>query len=90
MHSSIFNEVQPSQYPLFTDVETVRSQFAPGTSVMVAIGGWGDTEGFSKAAATISSRKLFAKNVKAMIDLTGADGTCKISSLTNGADVVRC
>jgi len=74
MQSSIFNEVQPSEFPLFTDVETVRSQFAPGISIMVAIGGWGDTEGFSKAAATDSSRKLFAKNVKAMVDNTGADG----------------
>ena len=90
MQSSIFNQVQLSQYPLFTDIETVRSQFAPGTSVMVAIGGWGDTEGFSKAAATVSSRKLFAKNVKAMVDLTGADGTCKVSNPTNVTDVVRC
>jgi GH18 family chitinase len=57
---------------------------------MIAIGGWGDTEGFSKAAATVSSRKLFAKNVKAMVDRTRADGTCKVSSPTNGADVIRC
>jgi GH18 family chitinase len=77
MQSSTFNEVQQSEFPLFTDVETVRSQFAPGTSIMVAIGGWGDTEGFSKAAATDSSRKLFAKNVKAMVDSTGADGKLK-------------
>ena len=41
---------------------------------MVAIGGWGDTAGFSVAAATESSRKLFAQNVKLMIDATGADG----------------
>jgi GH18 family chitinase len=77
MQSSTFNEVQQSEFPLFTDVETVRSQFAPGASIMVAIGGWGDTEGFSKAAATDSSRKLFAKNVKAMVDSTGADGKLK-------------
>jgi GH18 family chitinase len=78
MQSSIFNELEPSEFPLFTDVETVRSQFAFGTAVMVAIGGWGDTEGFSKAAATESSRKLFAKNVKAMVDSTGADGESKV------------
>lgn len=41
---------------------------------MVAIGGWGDTAGFSEAAKSSKSRKLFAKNVKAMIDATGADG----------------
>jgi GH18 family chitinase len=77
MQSSIFNEAEPSKFPLFTDIETVRSQFAPGTSIMVAIGGWGDTEGFSKAAATENSRKLFAKNVKVMVDTTGADGKLK-------------
>ena len=74
MPSSIFNEEHPSSYPLFTSVETVRSHFAPSTAVTVAIGGWGDTNGFSKAAATEKSRKLFAKNVKAMVDSTGADG----------------
>jgi GH18 family chitinase len=73
MQSSIFNEAQPSAWPLFTTVETVRSQFASDTKIMVAIGGWGDT-GFPRAAATESSRKLFAKNVKAMIDDTKADG----------------
>lgn len=74
MQSSIFNEAQPSVWPLFTTVSAVRSQFAKDTAILVAIGGWGDTEGFSKAAATEASRKLFAKNVKAMVDYTGADG----------------
>ena len=41
---------------------------------MVAIGGWGDTAGFEVAAATAVSRKLFAHNVKSMVDATGADG----------------
>lgn len=75
MQSSIFNEAQPSVWPLFTTVSAVRSQFAKDTAILVAIGGWGDTEGFSKAAATEASRKLFAKNVKAMVDYTGADGS---------------
>ena len=41
---------------------------------MVAIGGWGDTEGFSYAAATEYGRRLFAGNVKKMVEDTGADG----------------
>ncbi|KAH6715555.1 glycoside hydrolase superfamily [Leptodontidium sp. MPI-SDFR-AT-0119] len=73
MQSSTFNQENPSAWPFFTTVEEVRSKFAKGTSIMVAIGGWGDT-GFPKAAETESSRKLFAKNVKAMVDYTGADG----------------
>jgi GH18 family chitinase len=42
--------------------------------VMVAIGGWGDTSGFSAGAKTDESIEVFAQNVKAMLDQTGADG----------------
>ena len=59
----------------------VRSKFTKGTAIMVAIGGWGDTDGFSQAAASEESRKLFAKNVKVMVDETGADGKIKYISL---------
>lgn len=74
MPSSGFNEENPSAWPLFTTVEEVRSKFAKGTSIMVAIGGWGDS-GFPIAARTDYNRKLFAKNVKAMVEYTGADGS---------------
>ncbi|KAK4943456.1 hypothetical protein LTR10_016947 [Elasticomyces elasticus] len=74
MRSEVFNPEDPPEWPLFTTVNDVRAQFTPGTSIMVAIGGWGDTVGFSAAAADESGRKRFAKNVRAMIDATGADG----------------
>jgi len=75
MGSSRFNAaVTPSEWPLFTTVEKTRQNFANGTSIMVAIGGWGDTEGFSVAAGSDEGRRLFAKNVRAMVDFTGADG----------------
>ncbi|KAI2479838.1 Chitinase 18-4 [Pyrenophora tritici-repentis] len=75
MSTSLFNEPEPSTtWPLFTTVDTVRSQFAPGTVVMVAIGGWGDTASFCEAAKDDSSRKRFARNIAAMINDTGADG----------------
>ncbi len=38
---------------------------------MIAIGGWGDTAGFSEAAATEESRSRFARNVKKMVEVTG-------------------
>ena len=56
MPSSVFNVPDVTEWPLFTSVEQVRSNFAPETAVMVAIGGWGDTAGFSEAAATSDSR----------------------------------
>lgn len=75
MRSEAFNEAEPpSSWPLFTTVETVRSKFLPGTAILVSIGGWGDTQGFSQAAATESGQDLFARNIKAMLDFTGADG----------------
>lgn len=74
MQSSLFNEDTPSSWPLFTTVRETRSRFSDGTKVMVAIGGWGDTQEFSIAARTEESRSLFARNVKIMLDYTGADG----------------
>ncbi|KAF8865965.1 glycoside hydrolase [Acephala macrosclerotiorum] len=74
MRSSKFNQEIPTSWPFFTTIDNVRSKFAPGTAIMVAIGGWGDTAGFSEAARTEGNRKLFARNVKAMVDSTGADG----------------
>lgn len=75
MGSMLFNDHGREEWPLFTTVDQVRSQFAPGTKVMVAIGGWGDTLGFSAAARNGESRRAFAENVARMISHTGADGT---------------
>ena len=81
MQSDHFNQAQPTSWPLFTTVNSTRSKFPSGTTVMVSIGGWGDTAGFSRAAATESGRKLFAMNVKAMVDATEADGTLRESQV---------
>lgn len=75
MRPLVFNQEKPESWPLWTNVKDVRTKFSKDAAVMVAIGGWGDTAGFSEAARTDESRKLFAKNIKAMIDDTGADGT---------------
>ncbi len=74
MRSEIFNQPEPHEWPLFTTVSATRSHFAEGTVIMAAIGGWGNTDGFSKAAKSDESRALFARNVRAMIEQTGADG----------------
>lgn len=74
MRSDVFNVKRtPSEFPLFTNVHNVRTQFAPGTKVTIAIGGWGDG-GFETAARNRTSRHQWSKNVKAMVDATGADG----------------
>lgn len=82
MRSDIFNNPTQSEWPLFTTIDEVRPKFAEGTMIQVAIGGWGNTDGFSTAAKTEESRKLFAKNVKAMLDATGADGKKKVIKRT--------
>ncbi|KAL4940958.1 hypothetical protein BDV06DRAFT_223559 [Aspergillus oleicola] len=74
MRSDSFNTPNQRNWPLFTTIDDVRAKFAPETAVMVAIGGWGDTQGFSDAARTEESRNLFAENVRRMLEDTGADG----------------
>ncbi|CAI6333318.1 unnamed protein product [Periconia digitata] len=74
MRSETFNTPNQTSFPLFTTVEEVRSKFPNDTKVMIAIGGWGDTDGFSAAAKTDQTRLQFATNIKNMIALTGADG----------------
>lgn len=75
MRSEIFNvDETPSEFPLFTTVEEVRSKFVPGIKVMVAIGGWGDNAGFEVAAKSDASRKRWARQVAVMVEAVGADG----------------
>ncbi|EKD16502.1 extracellular chitinase [Drepanopeziza brunnea f. sp. 'multigermtubi' MB_m1] len=64
----------PQNYTPFEPVETMRARFDPGVKILVAIGGWGDTEGFRKGAATEESRKDYAKNLVDMVNTLGFDG----------------
>ncbi|KAI1372372.1 glycoside hydrolase family 18 protein [Hypoxylon crocopeplum] len=77
MSPDLFNQPEPepdSTWPLFMSVPDARSKFAPGTKMMVAIGGWGNSAGFDTAASTDESRSRFAQNMAAMVRDTGADG----------------
>ena len=75
LKSATFTSVQkPRSWPLFTSVEEVRTKFPEGTNIIISIGGWGDDVGWPIAAASDTSRKLFAHNVAAMVQDTGADG----------------
>lgn len=74
MSPGVFNEAGRTEWPLFTTVDQVRAKFLKDTKVMVAIGGWGDTIGFSVAALNDETRKMFAENVASMVAATGADG----------------
>ncbi|TRX91547.1 hypothetical protein FHL15_007552 [Xylaria flabelliformis] len=75
MNSNTFNrDEESSSWPMFMSVEEARSEFEPGTKIMIAIGGWGDTGGFDTAARTEENRNRFARNVANMVRDTGADG----------------
>ncbi|KAH1598465.1 hypothetical protein V6Z88_003754 [Aspergillus fumigatus] len=73
-NSTIFNSDSPPKFVPFEPVETLRKRFGPDTKVMVAIGGWGDTKGFSEGAKDDASRARYAKNVATMIEDLGIDG----------------
>ncbi|KAK4229236.1 endochitinase 1 [Podospora fimiseda] len=74
MSPGVFNTPENTNYPLFTTVKEVRALFPKQTKVLIAIGGWGDTLGFSVAALTEETRQIFAENVASMLRITGADG----------------
>lgn len=80
MRSGLFLESDRTEWPSDRSVGSARAAFAPGTKILVAIGGWGDTD-FSTAARNESSRKSFAKNVARMVEATGADGGSQIASV---------
>jgi GH18 family chitinase len=86
MSSSRFNELptavstaephssEEMKWPFFTTVTKTRKQFKKGTKILIAIGGWGDEEGFEMAARTKERQELWARNVARMVTETGADG----------------
>lgn len=77
--SKLFNSDSPEAYKPFESPETMRKRFSPDTKLMVAIGGWGDTAGFSEGAKDEASRTRYAKNVASMLDAHGFDGVGKTS-----------
>jgi chitinase len=87
--TKLFNSDSPASFTPFEPVDTMRKRFGPDTKVMIAIGGWGDTAGFSDGAKDDASRKRFAKNVAAMLDANNFDGVGKriFSSAINNAQV---
>ncbi|KAI1247520.1 hypothetical protein MGN70_011410 [Eutypa lata] len=66
--STLFNIDPPQTYAPFVDVATLRSLFDDGTKMCVAIGGWGDTAGFSVGQKDDASRKTFAKGVASTLE----------------------
>ncbi|CEJ57128.1 hypothetical protein PMG11_05833 [Penicillium brasilianum] len=72
--TKLFNSDSPPSFSPFEPVETMRKRFGPDTKVMIAIGGWGDTAGFSDGAKDDTTRKRFAKNVASMLDTNNFDG----------------
>lgn len=67
-NSSLFATDPKGDFKPFMDPSAVRAMFDNGTKLCIALGGWGDTAGFSEGAKTEESRKLYAKNVKEMVD----------------------
>ncbi|OAA75445.1 chitinase 18-11 [Akanthomyces lecanii RCEF 1005] len=62
-----------SSYTPFMPLDDIRKLFDEGTKVCMAIGGWGDTSGFSTGAVSDESRKRYAKNVADALTALGYD-----------------
>lgn len=72
-NSSLFTTEPVGDYTPFLEIPTIRALFDDGTKVCLAIGGWGDTEGFRAGAAAKETRDLYARNVAATLDQHGFD-----------------
>lgn len=72
-NSSLFTTEPAGNYTPFMTVDAVRAMFDNDTKVCMAIGGWGDTAGFSVGANSSESRALYATNVAATLDTLGYD-----------------
>lgn len=73
-NSSLFTTRPAGEYKPFIPVADIRKRLAPNATVLIAIGGWGDTAGFSKGAANADSRDEYARNVADMLYKHGFDG----------------
>ena len=71
--STLFNSDPPGWYSPFIEPANLRPLFDPGVKVCMAIGGWGDTAGFSVGQKTDASRKTYAKGVASMLTQHGYD-----------------
>lgn len=71
--STLFNSDPPQTYKPFIDLDTLRPLFDNGTKFCMAIGGWGDTSGFSIAQKDEVSRQTFAKGVASVAESLGYD-----------------
>lgn len=72
-NSSLFASEPAGNYTPFMELSEVRALFDNSTKLCMAIGGWGDTEGFRLGAATEESRALYAKNIATTLDTLGYD-----------------
>ncbi|UKZ79240.1 hypothetical protein TrVFT333_006990 [Trichoderma virens FT-333] len=61
------------QYEPFMPLDQIRALFDHGTKICMAIGGWGDTAGFSAGAQNKTTRRAYAKNVAATVKRLGYD-----------------
>ncbi|KAI1777955.1 glycoside hydrolase family 18 protein [Hypoxylon cercidicola] len=67
-NSSLFTTDPPGTYEPFMKVSDFRAMFDNGTKIGIAIGGWGDTAGFSQGCMNNDSQVAYANNVKKMTD----------------------
>ncbi|KAI1393386.1 carbohydrate-binding module family 18 protein [Hypoxylon trugodes] len=72
-NSSLFTAEVAGTFEPWMSVDQIRAMFDRGAQVGIAIGGWGDTAGFSAGAKTDASRKTYAQNVAKMVEENNFD-----------------
>ncbi|KAL1954185.1 hypothetical protein VTO42DRAFT_1541 [Malbranchea cinnamomea] len=73
-NSTYFTTNPATPYEPFKPISEIRSMFSPDAKLLIAIGGWGDTQGLSLGATNKTTQELYARNVAEMLKTHGFDG----------------
>jgi chitinase len=76
-NSSLFTSTSPPVYKPFLPVADIRRRLAPNATVLLAIGGWGDTAGFSSVGTDKDAQDTYARSVASLLHTQGFDGVGK-------------
>jgi GH18 family chitinase len=78
-NSSLFTSTSPPAYKPFLPVADIRKRLAPNATVLLAIGGWGDTAGFSSVGTDKYLQDNYARHVASLLHTQGFDGVGRSS-----------
>lgn len=79
-----------SAYEPWEPLSVFRSRFPEDSKILIAIGGWGDTKGFSLAVQNEESMRNWARSVANMVNNLGVDGIGTVFLVPASSHATQC